>query len=215
MVIPREAGRITYSTEVKNLKKRLRFSGIQRAVLIGSVFGDGHLEISKSCINYRLRLAQSVKQKDYLFWKYFLLKDFVSSKPRFHNATKSVLFSTISHPEISELAGIFYRGKIKILPKNISEFISNPMILAVWFMDDGNAIVRNGKTYGYHLNTQSFTKDENEDISYVLRKIYGIESLLEKNHGKYRLRIMKKLSRDKFREVVEDHILDSMKYKLG
>ena len=215
MVIPREAGRITYSTEVKNLKNRSRFSDIQRAVLIGSVLGDGHLEANQHCVNYRARFAQSIKQKDYLLWKYNHLKDFVSSKPRLHQASRSILFSTINHPEISELARVFYRKKIKILPENISEFISNPMVLAVWFMDDGNAIVRNNKTCGYHLNTQSFTKNENENISAVFRDIYGIENSLEKNHGKYRLRIMKKLFRDKFREVIKNHILDSMKYKLG
>lgn len=214
-VIPREARRITYSTEIRNLKKRFSFSNIQKEVLIGSILGDGHLENNWSKTNYRLMLGQSVKQKDYLFWKYAMFKDIVLSKPRFNEITKSVSFATISHPEISELARLFYRGKIKVIPDNISEFVGNPIVMAVWFMDDGNVITRNGKTYGYHLNTQSYTEDENKKISCVLRNTYGIESLLEINHDKYRLRIMQKPSRDNFRKLIEDHVIDSMKYKLG
>lgn len=214
-IIPREAGRITYSTEIRNLKKRFSFDDFQKGVLIGSILGDGHLELNWSKTNYRLRIGQSSKQKDYLFWKYDVLKDIVLTKPRYNKVGNSIFFGTISHYEISELAKLFYREKIKIIPENIYKFIENPLIIAIWFMDDGNAIIRKGKTYGYHLNTQSYTLEENERIAYWFKNIYQIEMLLEKNHGRYRLRIMKKLSRDKFKFIIEKYILGSMKYKLG
>ena len=214
-IIPREARRITYSTEIRNLKKRFSFNDIQRGVLIGSILGDGSLEPNWSKTNYRLRLGQSVKQKDYLFWKYEILKDIVLSKPKYNKIGNSIFFGTISHSEISELAKLFYRGRRKVIPENISEFIVSPMVMAVWFMDDGNAIIRNGKTYGYHLNTQSYTQEENERISCIFKNTHGIENLLEINHGKYRLRIMQKPSRDKFRRMIEDYVIPSMKYKLG
>ena len=214
-IIPREARRITYSTEIRNLKKRFSFNDLQKGVLIGSILGDGHLELNWSKTNYRLRIGQSVKQKDYLFWKYTILKDIVLTKPKYNKVGNSIFFGTISHSEISEVARVFYKGKIKVIPENIQKFIRNPIIMAVWFMDDGNAIIRNGKIYGYHLNTQSYTKEENEKTSFLLRSIYNLESLLEINHGKYRLRIMKKLSRDRFRKIIESYVIDSMKYKLG
>ena len=214
-IIPREARRITYSTEIRNLKKSFSFDDIQKGLVIGSILGDGHLELNWSKTNYRLRIGHSAKQKDYLFWKYDILKDIVLSKPRYNKVGNSIFFGTISHSEISELGRLFYRNGKKVIPEDISKFMKNPIIVAVWFMDDGNAIIRSGKIYGYHLNTQSYTQEENERISQVLKNTYGIENLLEMNHGKYRLRIMKKLSRDKFRQVIENYVIPSMKYKLG
>ena len=43
-VIPRETRKITYSTEIRNLIKKLTLNDHQMAVLIGTILGDGHLE---------------------------------------------------------------------------------------------------------------------------------------------------------------------------
>jgi len=101
------------------------------------------------------------------------------------------------------------------LPENVAEIIRDPITLSTWFMDDGNIIKRNGKTYGYYLNTQSFSKEENNSISQALNKVHGIENLLEKNHGRYRIRIMKKESRSKFQDIIGKYMLPAMRYKLG
>ena len=57
--IPREAGRITYSTDIRNLKK-LRITDIQKAVVIGSILGDGNLNSNWSNTNYRLKISHSI-----------------------------------------------------------------------------------------------------------------------------------------------------------
>lgn len=82
-------------------------------------------------------------------------------------------------------------------------------------MDDGNAIRRNGKLYGFHLNTQSFTFVENTLLAKALSDIYGMQVLLERNHEKYRLRIMQKNSRKILANCVEKYVITSMKYKLA
>ena len=215
MVIPREAGRITYSTEIRNLKKRLSLSDYQKSIVIGSLLGDGSLVPNWSKTNFSLQIAHSKKQEAYILWKYEVLKDWILSKPRYYERNNSVTIKTISHPEITELAKLFYPNGKKVLPANFQQLTQNPVTLAVWFMDDGNIIKRNGKVYGYHLNTQSFSRRENVLLSQTLNDAYGIESMLKKNHGRYRLRIMKKLSRYKFQEVVRKYILSEMKYKLG
>lgn len=213
-VIPREVRRITYSTKIRNLKQR-NFSLLQKAVIIGNILGDGSLEWNWSKTNFRLKIEHSEKQKDYLFWKYRILKDLVLTPPKFRSINKSFSFRTISHPEITELEKIFCRNDRKIIPESITEFIKNPIVLAVWFMDDGNIIKRNGKVYGYHLNTQSFTRKENAMLINALKQVYGVESLLENNHGYYRIRIMQKNSREKFRRIIKHHIIDDMQYKIG
>jgi len=215
MGIPREAGRTTYSTEIRSLKKRLTLSSYQRSIVIGSLLGDGSLVPNWSKTNFSLQIAHSIKQEAYVLWKYQILKDWILSKPRYYHRNKSITIKTISHPEITELATFFYPNGKKMIPSNIKELINSPVILAIWFMDDGNVIRRNGIVYGYHLNTQSFNKSENIILSRLLNDMYGVENMLELNHGRYRLRIMRKQSRIKFQEIIGKYILPEMKYKFS
>jgi hypothetical protein len=214
MVIPREAGRITYSTEIRDLKKRLSLSDYQRSVVIGCLLGDGNLTANWSKTNFSFQVAHSIKQKAYIMWKYQVLRDWILSKPRYYPRNKSITIKTISHPEITRLATIFYPEGKKIMPGNLEDLIQDPVVLAVWYMDDGNVIRRNGRVCGYHLNTQSFSKLENTKLSQTLMNLYGIENMLELNHNRYRLRIMKRESRTKFQEIIGKHILPEMRYKL-
>ena len=215
MVIPREARRITYSTEIRDLKKKLSLSDYQRSVVVGSLLGDASLTANWSKTNFSFQIAHSIKQKDYIAWKYEVLRNWFLSPPRYYARNQSLTIKTVSHPEITQLAKLFYPEGKKVLPDNISDIIRDPISLSTWFMDDGNIIKRNGKTYGYYLNTQSFSKEENNSISQALNKVHGIENLLEKNHGRYRIRIMKKESRSKFQDIIGKYMLPAMRYKLG
>ena len=215
MVIPREARRITYSSKIRKLKT-IFLSARQKSFIEGSLLGDGSLVSSwaKKSGNYRFMVSHSIKQQEYIEWKYEQLKPFVLTPPRLYKPTQALSFRTISHPEMTEIHRIFYKNDTKILPKNIEEIISNPFSLAVWFMDDGN-LFRSGKyTPGYHLNTQSFTKDENHMMAKMFRDIWNVQCSLQKNHCKYRLYIVSG-SKEIYRNIIEDYILPSMKYKLG
>ncbi len=214
MVIPREAGRITYSGEIRALKK-LPLTEHQRAIVLGCILGDGHLCLNWSKTNYGLRIAQSAKQNKYVAWKYSMLRNFVLTEPRYKEINRSIFFATISHTALTELARHFYRGRIKVVPRNIQQFIHNPLTVAVWFMDDGNCIRRNGRVYGYHLNTQSYTEKENRMLARALEEVHGIRFLLERNHGRYRLRVMRRSDREKFVQLIRGYLLESMRYKIA
>lgn len=211
--IPREAGRITYSTNIRKLKL-LSLSDIQKAVVIGSILGDGNLSTNWSKTNYRLKISHSVKQSEYLLWKYEILKDFVLTKPQVYEKTKSISFRTISHNEFTEFYKFFYPFGKKVVPINIEELIKNPLIIAIWFMDDGNIRKVKEKIYGYYLNTQSFNLSENKVLIEVLKNNFGVNSMVMKNRGKYRIYIGaegKKL----FSELMNGLVIKSMKYKIG
>jgi len=115
---------------------------------------------------------------------------------------------------VVELQQTFYRDGKKIIPENIEQFLSNPLTMAVWFMDDGNAKREKGKMRGYHLNTQSFTVAENIVLKRVLDKIWNIQASLETNHGYKRL-FMGVKNVSKFNEIVCPHILPSLSYKIS
>lgn len=213
MVIPREAGRTTYSTEIRALKKRLVLDDNQKAIVIGTILGDGCLCDNWSKTNYRLKMSHSIKQREYVLWKYGILRDWILTEPKVYEKTKSITIRTISHPELTDLHGIFYRDKKKIIPKNIQDLL-NPLTMAVWFMDDGNIIRDKSRFCGYHMNTQSFTFKENERLAEILNSEFKILCTVQKNHGKHRLHIGSR-SRNQFTDLICDYVLPSLQYKLG
>jgi len=211
--IPREARRITYSTDIRN-RKRISLSEYQKAILVGCVLGDAGLYDNWSNTNYRLQVRQCLKQSAYVEWKYQALVSLVLTPPQYYERTRSMWFRTISHPELTQLHTVFYRDGKKIIPENISEYLANPMTIAVWFMDDGNVLKSNNYIHGYHLNTQSFAEEENIILACALKSVHGLECTLQKNNGYIRL-FIRAQSREKFISIVQQHVLPSMRYKLG
>jgi hypothetical protein len=207
-VIPREAGRVTYSAEIRDLKKRLRLTEEQKAVLIGTMLGDGHLAENWSKTNYRLKVSQSKEQEEYVLWKYRVFKDFVLTGPRLHVSTNSVRFATMSHPEFTVFRNLFYQGRRKIIPSSLHQLLT-PLALAVWFMDDGNC-----KGAGLNLNTQSFSQSENLILKKYFKEVHGIDVTLERNHKYFRL-YFRRASADQLRHLINSSVLPSMRYKLG
>lgn len=213
MAIPREARRITYSTDIRN-RKRIKLDEYQKAIIVGTVLGDACLHENWSRTNARLQIRHAVAQKEYVLWKYEALKSLVLTEPQHYGRTNSVWFRTISHPELTKLQQTFYRDGKKIIPRNIEALLSNSLTMAVWFMDDGNAKRHRGKMRGYYLNTQSFTVAENIVLQKALDAVWGIKAGLETNHGYKRLFLgVKNIS--KFNEIVCPHILPSLSYKIG
>ncbi|MFH1769514.1 MAG: LAGLIDADG endonuclease [Parcubacteria group bacterium] len=213
MVIPRKARRITYSTEIRELKKRLKLDESQKAIVIGSILGDATLELNWSKTNCRMRIDHSIKQEDYVRLKYTILKDWVLTEPKYYKPHRSIWFRTISHPNLTELWKIFYKNKKKIIPENIAELIQNPLTVATWFMDDGNVRRRNSRIISYDLNTQSFTYAENEKLLNALKTVYGISCSLHKNHNRHRIYIGTN-EKNKFQKIIRKLSTPSLKYKL-
>ena len=144
-----------------------------------------------------------------------MLQKWVLTEPRFYQKNNSLTIRTISHPELTALRELFYRDRKKIIPETIESFLKDPLVIAVWFMDDGNAVIREAKLCGYHINSQSFTHEENILLSSILHRLYAMESVVERNHNKFRLAIWKKNSREILKDMIRPYVLGSMKYKLG
>lgn len=216
--IPREVQRVTYSSEIRNLKKRLRLNDIQRAIVYGTLLGDACLMESWSNEGdkkrYRLKVDHSIKQQAYVRWKYQKLHSWFLSPPKYSERTRSLRLSTVSHPELTALHEQFYWDGRKVLPRDFTAMLHNPLMLAVWFMDDGNVRRQYGSTYGYHLNTQSFTDAENELLQHAFMEELGISAMLHRNHGKYRI-YFGAAGREEFRKIVAPYVIPSMRYKLG
>jgi hypothetical protein len=197
--------------------KLVEFTPEQISIVNGSLLGDACLYVAwpGTSKNYTFAKMHSVKQNEYVDWVYEKLKPFTHTPPKPYAPTQSVRLRTISHATFTALAPLFYRDGKKILPSTMADIMVDRLAVAVWFMDDGNAMMRDRICAGYHLNTQSFDHAEHERLVALFKELHGIKANIERNKGYYRISIMQRASREKFRELIQEHIIPSMRYKLG
>lgn len=205
-----------------NIVGRLQsvFSSHQIDVIIGSLLGDARLECRsigvRSPVTARFRVHHGLKQKEYVFWKYDVLKEFVNKEPADISWTNpkrnlhevSCYFHTKSMKELGMLYHYFYKNGVKILPDTIFEIL-NPRMIAVWFMDDGS----NTKE-SFTLNTHSFDLKDQVRIAHFLKKSFGINATIVKDRTKLKISIGKH-DFQKFSTIVEPYIIPSMIYKIA
>ena len=213
-VIPWEVRNLhTNSRYLHALKRSLSLSDLQKRVLYGTLMGDGCLIPNASGNDYRLQIEQNARQKEYVFWKYEMFKNFVISPPRHIPSVNSWKFRTLTHRDFFLVRRKFYRNGKKILPNDLS-FLVDPMALAVWFMDDGcYAHQKDGRPKGYILNTQNFTLAENERLREFLTCAFGLRTSLHRDKKYYRLYIGKN-SMLNFQHLFDSKLQPSMLYKL-
>ena len=149
LVIPWEVGRNNYFLFVK-------FSKVQKAILIGTILGDACLQKTGQK-NARLRLEHGDKQKDYLFWKVGQFPKLFQGESKYlerkHPLSGRIYkywrHQSNSTPELGKWRDKFYKGGQKYIPKNLADFLQDRLSLAVWYMDDGYYYVRDKVSYIY------------------------------------------------------------------
>lgn len=181
---------------------------LQKFVIIGSILGDGYLRIIEGRKDAFLEINHSFKAKDYVDWKYKMLENIVKSKPKSRKGKEGRIayrFFTRQHPELTDLLEMFYKNGKKIIPTRIK---INPIILAVWYMDDGSKC-RNSDVY---LNTQQFDIEDQKRMLKALREL-GLKARLNKDKKYYRIRFLKS-SLPRLKKLISKYIIPSMKYKI-
>lgn len=121
-------------------------------------------------------MNHTIKQKDYVDWKYEQLKEFVLTVPKARKGNGSRIayrFTTQSLPQFTELYNQFYVNNRKIIQQDLQ---INPLALAVWFMDDGSK-----SRSSYYLNTQQFIMDDQIKLLAMLKNQFGLDANLNKD----------------------------------
>jgi LAGLIDADG DNA endonuclease family len=181
---------------------------LQKAVVVGSMLGDGYVRKMKGRKNAFLEINHSFKQKEYVDWKYSVLENLTKSKPKMRLGKANRVayrFYTKQLPELTEIMNKFYAGNKKIIPK----IRLDPITLAVWYMDDGSRC-RQSDVY---LNTQQFDVDDQNKLLRLLKSV-GLEATLNKDKEYYRIRFLKS-SIPRLYKLIGEYIIPSMKYKIG
>lgn len=176
----------------------------QKSILIGTLLGDGTMRKKK---NAHLEVNHCYAQKALVDWIFSKFRDFVITEPKWRKGNgkrEAYRFATRSLPIFTPFYDQFFLNKKKIIP---SDLRLNPLILAVWFMDDGCR-----SRSSIYLNTQQFSKDEQLRLIQILKDQFGIESTLNKDKIYYRIRIRTE-SIKRFIELVKEFVLEEFKYK--
>ena len=180
----------------------------QKSLIIGTILGDGYLRIIPRRKNAFLEVNHSANQKDYVDWKYSILRSIVKSKPELRNGNGNRIacrFYTRCHSEITDLFRYFYKDGKKIIPDDLA---IDPMSLAVWYMDDGSKCGRS-----LYLNTQQFSIEDQHKLQKLLADQFSISSNLNKDKEYKRIRLVTRDAK-KFCDIIRQFISQSMQYKL-
>ena len=188
-------------------------------IIVGSLLGDARLECrsvgARAPITARLRIHHGDRQREYVWWKYEQLKEFVVTPPRQitwvnpkRNLTEvSWYFHTRSIREFGVLHQYFY-DRNKILPPYIEKMLS-PQVLAVWFMDDGSKTASGGT-----LSTHSFIKEDQKRILAFFKEKHGIQVSIVKDRTKWKI-AFNHLAFSQLVEIIKPFIISSMTYKVA
>ena len=188
----------------------------QKSILFGTILGDGYLQKTGEK-NARLRLEHGARQKEYLLWKVKKLGKLFQGKAKYleriHPISKKKYsywrHQSQANPYLGKLRRTFYPDGKKRIPKELEKYIS-PLMLAVWYMDDGYYYKRDNCSYLYLGNVDI---EEAENVSQVLLEKFDISNrVLAKKKG-YAIYFSPKET-GKMKYLIKDHILTQFNYKL-
>lgn len=172
--------------------------------LLACALGDGY--VNKSGF---LSIRHSLAQKEYLEWKYNLLKKYTDVQPYFHenNGYGSYEFRTRVSKKLKFIRKILYpNGKKRITPKILEKV--GLLGLAILYLDDGSLVdkKRNGKVHANDLTISLYVSyEEAEDIRKYLFHKYNLNFTLKKNKGLFSIRCGTKEAR-KFLSLIRPNI---------
>jgi recombination protein RecA len=175
----------------------------QSSLIIGSLLGDGAMRCKANAL---IEFNHSAEQRTYVDWKFQQLVALVSTPPRLRSGNGGRMayrFTTRSLPELTPYYRMWYQEGRKVVPP----LTLTPLTMAVWFMDDGCKSHR-----AIYLNTQQFDLESQGKLLNQLQEQWGVRASLNRDKSYFRIRIAVE-SVERFKSIVEPHVLTELKYK--
>lgn len=199
------------------VKCSLFISEEQKAILVGSLLGDGTLRTGRRAVNANLKIEHGLNQKEYVLWKYQILKPWVFTEPKVsyryrisgERYAKSWWFRTIRHPILTEFYKRFYVNGRKIIPADIIHDL-NSLVLAIWIMDDGS-FNRNK----IDISTYAFNLSEINLLQRVLKSRFGLETKYYQDRKKGHRMYLDTKETQKLISIIKPHIIPTLAYKIN
>ena len=214
-----------YGIKIKRHKREYSFyyeqnlSQTQKELIIGSLFGDGHVAKHHEGINScRFIESHSIKQLEYLEYKKNILQNFVSGDTRIIDNTKTksygqkptYCFEAVLHKEFVQFRQMFYRDGIKIIP----DIQITPFSLAIWYYDDGS-LSKSKKNWkpSARFHTEGFSEFSVKTCQKILSDCFSIENSILDYRG-YKILSLNTHNTEKLLEIISRYPVNCMAYKL-
>lgn len=171
------------------------FNKTEEAIFMGHLLGDGHVQ-KRGKESYRTRIQHCEDQQSYVEWKYKQLERFAFGKPKrvvSKQGWANRLFYLESGLYLKKYHDLFYepyvwtpqaqasgqkpktRYRKKITETLIYHLPKDPLLLAVWFMDDGS---RRPDCFSGKLATQGFSKEEHFLLQDYIASCFSIKTAI-------------------------------------
>lgn len=148
-----------------------------KAIILGSILGDGSLKLNQGYTNARFSFRHSVEQEGYFRWKADALREISSEKSIFlqgedggYGSKDKLRYQSRALPELTEIFHLTNKGK-KIRIRRTWLNRMTPLSLAIWWLDDGS-IIGNGRK-GV-LCTDGFDEESVHVLARYLEKVWGV-----------------------------------------
>lgn len=167
----------------KYRQKNKQLSGIQIDLIVGSMLGDGHIDKRETQPIFIVSHAEN--QKDYLYWKYEILKDLCNIPPTYQDGGK-VKFK--GNPKEYTKQGshrICTRVYDSLLPfremgrRELMDSL-NAFSLSVWLLDDGHRSRSN-----WSICIASFSEEEKKHVIKTLKSKFSLNSYILESDNRY------------------------------
>lgn len=161
-----------------------------------------------------MNFAHSLKQKEYFFMKYEILKELLGTTPRERawsdkrtgKTYREIRVQSRTSPFYTELYHLWYKnGKRTLNFEEVSKL--DWLGLAIWFMDDGFK----GTSGGSYISFYVYTDEEKEKMIAFLNEKFNLNARL---HGNNKIYIPCKQGKI-FKENIKQFMPKSMLYKIA
>lgn len=203
--------------EIREQKRALKLTNRQRAIIVGLILGDGHLETQNDGKTYRLKVEHAESQSDYVHWLFDELREWIPATEPYvkvrANGERNVGFNTYSHASLRFYGHQFYRNKKKGIPSMIAKLIE-PISVAVWFMDDGSR--KSAHHLTYNLHALGYSAKDLELLQEMFKKKFGIDVVMHRQKEKYWRLYIPSESASQFATLIDEYVrpIKSMAHKL-
>lgn len=193
-----------------------RLTPRQHEVALGILLGDAWLERQDGGVNYRLGVSQGMIHSEYAWHLLGIFRGWTTQQePKVGNrrsrgkTTLSVGFRTINHPAFTELAALFYPSGKKVVPNDVSSWLT-PRALTYWFMDDGS--MKSKQSKGVIFNTQAYSEADVEKLIAALQ-LMGLDSVLRPQGDGPQIYVSGH-SYERLVELTNPYLYSYMRYKM-
>src|SRR3989344_4973052 len=135
---------------MQDVTKIVPLSDQARAIILGSILGDGSLKIQSRYANANLQIRHSETQKDYLLWKAEKLKEIARDRSVSvqeadgYSKNRKWRFVSRNLQSLTQLHQLTYKDNhLRIRRKWLNQM--TVLSLAVWWCDDGSLICYGGR----------------------------------------------------------------------